>query len=624
MTAALTLLAPPQAPANSVEAISSNDIQLSTGTFGHYALAVIRISKTNRKRFNMEKLQELAASIKTKGVAQPILIRPVTPTEADPQSYEIVAGERRFRASIIAGLQVIPAMCRTLSDMEALELQILENLQRDDPHPLEEAEGYERLMMKHGYNADQLADKLDKSRSYIYGRLKLCALNLEVREQFLDNQEKLPASTALLIARIPVPSLQTKAAMEILRPNGLPTDEPMSYRKAKQWVQDKYMLDLRKAIFMTDDSKLVKKAGNCNKCPKRAGNQPVVFEGVDANICTDPECFSEKTAAHYTKLVTQATKDGTLVFEGDDAREVWSTIYRRNSTHVGEDTPLYTFDRVTPGTGMAGYVKTYLKPDQRPPVVAYVKGSDGTVEPLYDRGATQLALEAAAICESEVVRKEREVTASAITTDSIQDQTDEEESRVSTYEEKRAIAQKLTEARAARYKELRAAVATAGGLSLTILREVTKLLLNTTALPDDLIGDVYPFEDRSDAGVCAYIDQAEFAQVQLILLDLAIGEHLTVEHYHIGDDEEQNFGEAALQAMENSEKVAANLEATAPPPAEEPQVAGAARPKLQLKSKPAAAEPETEGPIIKVKKVRTPLAPNAAWPFPTEHSIKRP
>jgi len=621
MSNELTVLSAPQVPAHTDQPIVVDELVTNSGTFGHYAIADIRISKTNRKRFNLVKLNELAASIKAKGVAQPILIRPVTPTEEEPQSYEVVAGERRYRASIIAGIPVIPAMCRVLSDMEALELQILENLQRDDPHPLEEAEGYERLMMKHGYNADQLAEKLDKSRSYIYGRLKLCALNLDVREQFLDNQEHLPASTALLIARIPVASLQSQAVREILRPNGLPTDDPMSFRKAKQWIQDKYMLDLKKAVFVIKDAKLLPDAGSCVACPKRAGNQPVVFEGIQADTCTDPDCFQEKTAAHYIKLAAQAKKQGIPVHEGEDASEVWSVIYRRGSTLVGSDTPIYTFDRVTPGTGMAGYVRNYLKKDQRPPVVAYVKGSDGVLEELYDRDGTQLALEAVGTCESEATREARTAADGDATTASIKKQTQSEQARIATEAAQAERAEQLTTERVNLYKKVRAAGA--NGFQLGTLREVAKQMLNEYSLPDDLLTDTYALTERADAAVRAYIDQVSYSEVQQIIVDLVCGNWLCVEHWHLDEDgeleedqDDDNFkGYQTLLRMAKHEGVLNDGSAT--PPAAEPEEVQ--RTKITLKPKAdQPTEPSADGqPIIKIKKNRALSIATAAEGMPT-------
>jgi ParB/RepB/Spo0J family partition protein len=141
-------------------------------------------------------------------------------------------------------METIPAMMRHMSDEEVVVFQTIENLQREDVHPLEEAEGYERLMKEFKYSADQLAEQVGKSRAYIYARLKLCALGGAARRAFYGGDNKLSASTALLIARIPVDSLQEQATTEILTwSNG----EPMSYRKAAQHIQARYMLRLADA-----------------------------------------------------------------------------------------------------------------------------------------------------------------------------------------------------------------------------------------------------------------------------------------------------------------------------------------------------------------------------------------
>ncbi|MDY0965403.1 ParB/RepB/Spo0J family partition protein [Massilia sp. CFBP9026] len=319
----LTLLPAPQIPAET-DAPGAVELVTNAGEFGYFNLVDIRISKTNRKRFSQAKLDELAASVKAKGVAQPILLRPVEPTADEPQKYEIVAGERRFRASIIAGLPTIPAMLRTLTDVEALELQILENLQRDDPHPLEEAEGYERLMLERNYDVDQLADKLSKSRSYVYGRLKLCALTTSVREQFLE--DKFSAATALLIARIPNPALQVRAAKEVCE-----TDywgEPRSYRAQRDLLRQRFMLDLKSAVFAIKDAALLADVGTCVECPKRSGNQQEAFEGEKhENLCTDPDCFAEKTAAHSKKAKQKAEDRGHSVISGAEAKKIMPNSY---------------------------------------------------------------------------------------------------------------------------------------------------------------------------------------------------------------------------------------------------------------------------------------------------------
>lgn len=204
----------------------------------------ITASKTNpRKIFDDAALADLAASITKHGVAQPILLRP-THVDAGVTFFEVVAGERRFRASKLAGKTTVPAIVRNLSDAEALEIQVIENLQRQDLHPLEEAEGFEVLMRENGYTADVMAEKTGKSKAYIYASLKLCALEPAPRQAFYDG--KLTKSTALLVARIPVKHLQEKCVGEI-------TQEwnPYSTREAASHIERNYMLDLKKVDFKT-------------------------------------------------------------------------------------------------------------------------------------------------------------------------------------------------------------------------------------------------------------------------------------------------------------------------------------------------------------------------------------
>lgn len=126
-----------------------------------------------RRDFDEKDLQDLAASIREKGVIQPLILRP-HPT--DTGSYEIVAGERRWRAAQIAGVHVLPALIRDLTDTEVLELAIIENIQRADLNALEEARGYRQLMDRFGHTQERLAEALGKSRSHIANLLRLLTL----------------------------------------------------------------------------------------------------------------------------------------------------------------------------------------------------------------------------------------------------------------------------------------------------------------------------------------------------------------------------------------------------------------------------------------------------------------
>ncbi len=513
------------------------DELVSEGKYGIYRTNEIRISTTNRTRFNEEALNNLAASIKEKGVIQPILIRPVTPTIDEPQIYEIVAGERRWRASSIAGIATIPAVCKTLTDLQAAEIQILENLQREDPHPLEEAEGYQRLMMNHGYDADTLADKIKKSRSYIYGSLKLCALAAPVREHFL-NDDKFNKSVALLIARIPVPELQIQAMKEIQSPLGITSSEPMSYRKAVEHVQNRYMLDLTLAPFSLTDGKLLASAGSCAKCPKRTGNQPVIFDDVkNADVCSDPDCFAEKKAAHSAKLVAMAYKTGIPVHEGEEGNK-----HLQGDDIVDGTTRAWYFEGVK-GDHNVTYkrIEDLLPAAALPKPTAYVKLDNGEIKATYDKSAMQTALEKAGICTTEEEREQEERTEKQAEANRPKPKQDVER------EERQQRADVETKFRVALYKKVRATGAS--GFGEGALRAIVKLMLDDFAFPSDLLGECYPENLGSDDQVRDYIDRASVSEVQLLMVDMLISPVLEIGYWDVDRKPEESEGYQALLNM---------------------------------------------------------------------------
>ncbi len=148
-----------------------------------------------RKTFSDEELSDLAASIKEKGVLQPILLRAVT---GKPYMYEIVAGERRFRASKMAGLNEIPALVKTLTDENAMEIALIENVQRENLNPIEEAAAYKNLMEKCEYALSDVSRLIGKSESYIRNAMRLMDLPVEVKS--MVEQGVLSASHARTIA----------------------------------------------------------------------------------------------------------------------------------------------------------------------------------------------------------------------------------------------------------------------------------------------------------------------------------------------------------------------------------------------------------------------------------------
>lgn len=154
-----------------------------------------------RRRFEPEALEELAASIRERGILQPLIVRPKPDT---PQQFEIVAGERRWRAAQMARLHDVPVLVREFSDEEAMEVAIIENIQRDDLNAVEEAQGYDRLMKSHGRTQEELGQALGKSRSHVANMIRLLGLPEEVLEHLAEGRISAGHARALVTSSDPV------------------------------------------------------------------------------------------------------------------------------------------------------------------------------------------------------------------------------------------------------------------------------------------------------------------------------------------------------------------------------------------------------------------------------------
>lgn len=166
-----------------------------------------------RREFNDQALAELSQSIEQQGVLQPIIVRP-----SNENGYEIVAGERRFRASKQAGLKTIPAIVRALDEKVMMQVAILENLQREDLTPLEEADAYQLMMDKLSMTQEKVAKELGKSRSYIANHLRLRALPDEVKQLLQKGLLSMGQARTLLglVDKSIIPSLAKRAVAESL------------------------------------------------------------------------------------------------------------------------------------------------------------------------------------------------------------------------------------------------------------------------------------------------------------------------------------------------------------------------------------------------------------------------
>lgn len=334
---------PPQEPA-AVQPTAS-----TAAEFRILPLSAIVASRTNpRTVFNLPRLQELAESIAASGVHTPILVRPLPgdrlqetfegrKKSAPLPTHEIVAGHRRFRASDMAGVETIPALIRELTDDQVLEIQLIENLQRDDLHPMEEAEGYERLCQQTGISKDEIAAKLGKSRAYVYARLQLLMLCAAARKAFEAGE--IDSSRALVIARIPDQQLQQKALEEATRKDwagGL----NMNFREFSHWSRQNCMLSLGSAVFKITDESLAPDAGSCTACPKRTGASPDLFADVGASdVCIDPKCYHEKEAVHKERTIAAARESGQKVIVGKEAKKIWEYEYNGPEGYKRLDKP---------------------------------------------------------------------------------------------------------------------------------------------------------------------------------------------------------------------------------------------------------------------------------------------
>ena len=185
-----------------------------------------------RKIFNDDSLEELSSSIQEYGVIQPLIVRKME------NGFELVAGERRLRASKMAGLQQVPVIVKEFTDKEVAELAMIENLQREDLHFLEEAEGFQHLITSFAFTQEELAKRMGKKQSTIANKLRLLKLVPEVRA--IVATERLTERHARSLLKIDEPRLQMEV-LEIIREKGL------NVRKTEELIEE-FLEDIAKQI----------------------------------------------------------------------------------------------------------------------------------------------------------------------------------------------------------------------------------------------------------------------------------------------------------------------------------------------------------------------------------------
>jgi len=281
-----------------METVQNTSIQNSI--YRDLPLSQLQESPFNpRKRFQQTSLEELAQSIRAQGVLAPLLVR-----ELDRDRFEIVAGSRRYRAAQIAELPELPVRIVTLSDAEAQLAMAIENLQREDVHPLEEARAFANLFTQH-YDIPTIAAKVGRSERFVAERIRLNELIPPIAEAFLE--EKLTVGHALVIAKLP-PSQQQEAFTAAYRKvwtSGGDTQILAPVRELVAWIESNILLDLASACFDRHDPDLFPEAGSCDQCPKRTGANTLLFSGNGPDSCLDRDCYSAKIDRQIARALQQ-------------------------------------------------------------------------------------------------------------------------------------------------------------------------------------------------------------------------------------------------------------------------------------------------------------------------------
>jgi ParB family chromosome partitioning protein len=309
--------------------------------YRNVSLSLLNESKTNpRRTFEELALKELAESIRTQGVLSPLLVRPLTEND-----FEIIAGARRYRAAQIAEQSTVPVRIVDLSDAQAVEMSIVENLQRKDVHPLEEAQGFRALLdlEEPKYSIEQIAAKVGKSAVFVASRVKLTDLVPASVEAFYADE--IGVGHALLLAKLPAD--QQEAALsacfkEVYNGGSKPARILLPVRNLQFWIDSNILLVLKDAPFNKRDTQLFPAAGSCADCPKRTGHNKLLFGddlGRQGDRCTDPNCYQAKVSAHIAQTVA-AKPELVQISTAYGGQKEGSTVLPRNKyTAIRDDKP---------------------------------------------------------------------------------------------------------------------------------------------------------------------------------------------------------------------------------------------------------------------------------------------
>jgi ParB family transcriptional regulator, chromosome partitioning protein len=247
-----------------------------------------------RKLFSEEALQLFAQELAQHGIISPVLLRP-----KGNNRYELVAGERRLRAATIAKFQTVPAQVADLTDEQVREIQLSENLQRENPHPMNEASAIGD-MQRAGLSMEEISLRLGKSKQFVYTRLKL--LNLIEAFQDMVFADVLNMQDALQVA-----TLSQDLQNDFFNERCKDWQKKNFQFSNVRWYINSYRYDLKNAPFNTKDKTLVPEVGACSVCPSNSATLKTLFPDVaKESVCSNRECYTNKCTVRYMAALGSA------------------------------------------------------------------------------------------------------------------------------------------------------------------------------------------------------------------------------------------------------------------------------------------------------------------------------
>lgn len=385
-----------------------------------------------RKTFSEAALLELMDSIIEHGLLQPVLVRPKGKKVdfrdghwVGVEAWEIIAGERRYRAARKAKLASIPCIIRPMSDADVKAVQLVENDQRADVLPSEQAVAYKALADEIGVEAT--AKRAGKPLSAVRDIIRLGSLPKWCLDAVDDGS--FSRSAAAIVARVPGDESRLQAAIEAVTGGSTPgvtakgfnaakfvkerTDSPhanacYTVHDCKRMVQENYSRELKGSPFDRKSLTLVPDAGSCDACPKRAGNDAdLKAAGVREDVCTDPDCFEKKVAAWKATAVDEAKSRGLTPFEGN-----WPDYHHSPSgfSKLDENITKWHHDPLLgelAECGKGGKLRTLLKEAKADLKVYFAIHQDQPVELVKTADARK------ALVDAKVLKKEKAKKGSA-------------------------------------------------------------------------------------------------------------------------------------------------------------------------------------------------------------------